>query len=391
MFRLENHAANPPRFFEVDVNGDEVTFRFGKVGEKGRSQTSKRASPEDAQKGAMRTVMAKLGEGFRLVDHVFGKEDLDRLDMETVDNSEHCSVFMFRPVLEFVDSLEHVDDGFAYAVRAEYEDNDILGRLSHLIACERADRLKAMVIGFWGEDVMSGDKTTEIAELLTSHHDQLPALEALFFADVPYQECELSWLQIGDVAPFLCFPGLKHFKTRGNGTLRSPVELPDLRSLVWQSTGLQDDTVRAIGESALPSLEHLDLWTGCCERDGVGSPSPLDPLLNRPPPKLKSLGLRNSEFHNALIPAIVESAVFRQVEHLDLSMGSVADPGATVLAEALEKDTHNLKRVSLQWNTVTEPVRNRLLATGLEFDLRPLNAHVSDFGDGPHYFASITE
>lgn len=60
----------------------------------------------------------------------------------------------------------------------------------------------------------------------------------------------------------------------------------------------------------------------------------LVPLLDaRDVPKLKHLGLRNSEYSDELIPLLAKSSLLAQLTSLDLSMGTLSEAGCQAILD----------------------------------------------------------
>jgi len=52
------------KFWEISVNGDEVTTRYGKTGTNGQTKTKDHGSAEKAQKAAQKAIKEKTGKGY---------------------------------------------------------------------------------------------------------------------------------------------------------------------------------------------------------------------------------------------------------------------------------------------------------------------------------------
>ncbi|MEM7015386.1 MAG: leucine-rich repeat domain-containing protein, partial [Verrucomicrobiota bacterium] len=93
----------------------------------------------------------------------------------------------------------------------------------------------------------------------------------------------------------------------------------------------------------------LELWLGTEEYGGTTQTPDLQPLLTGSLfPKLKYLGLRNSEIVNEVAAVVVNSPVVDQLEFLDLSLGVLTDEGAKALLNL--KDHKHLKRLNVHYN-----------------------------------------
>ncbi|MEU0527254.1 STM4015 family protein [Streptomyces niveus] len=227
------------------------------------------------------------------------------------------------------------------------------------------ERVRALVIGPWWCGEYSELKP--VLELIVADAARFPALRALFLADVVGEECEVSWLRINDITPAIeAFPLLEEFGVRGcgdtyrDGDLRlRPVKHDRLRVLRFESGGLPGAVVRAVGASELPALEHLELWLGVDEYGGNATVADLAPLLDGGRlPRLRHLGLQNSEIQDEIAGAVASAPVVAGLRSLDLSMGVLTDAGAEALL-AGQPLTH-LKELNLNHHFVSKPWTGRI-------------------------------
>ncbi|MGA5820194.1 STM4015 family protein [Kitasatospora sp. NPDC094028] len=230
--------------------------------------------------------------------------------------------------------------------------------------------VRAVVIGPWWQDGYDSVRTT--VETVAATADRLTALEALFLGEVTYDECEISWLVMGDVTPLLtAFPGLASLTVRGGTGLRlRPLRHDRLVSLRFESGGLPADVVRAVAASELPALERLELWLGVGDYEGDTTLDDLAPFLDGSRlPSLRHLALANSEFQDEIAAALAHAPVVAGLASLDLSMGVLSDEGAAALVEG-QPLTH-LRSLDLHHHYLTEEMQQRLRQAlpGVELDL----------------------
>jgi hypothetical protein len=108
-----------------------------------------------------------------------------------------------------------------------------------------------------------------------------------------------------------------------------------------ETGGLDGGVVREIAASKLPNLQHLELWTGSRNYGANVALDDVMPLLvgtsypemKYPFPKLKYLGIRNSEIADEVAEALLTAPVLDIVQQIDLSKGLLSDRGAKALAE----------------------------------------------------------
>ncbi len=297
----------------------------------------------------------------------------------SVDNLES---FAGRPVADY-DPAQGIADpaGTAYRVRAEYGAGDLPTLLQQLLSDSKAAALQALVIGMWGEeyDTNSSGVVTQLVQSAA----KLPGLEALFVGDMCGEEFEISWIQQSDLGPLLrAFPGLKHFGARGGEGLAfsGPILHEGLVSLRVETGGLPGSALRQIAAMQLPALEDLELWLGEGNYGWSGSVDDLAPILSgKAFPKLRRLGLMNSEVQDAVARAVAGAPILEQLDELDLSMGTLGDAGAEALlaAPALSK----LQRLNLDHHYMSDAVVARLEALDVDVSHEPNDEEPYEEGD----------
>ncbi|MFB4317955.1 STM4015 family protein [Actinomadura sp. 21ATH] len=227
-----------------------------------------------------------------------------------------------------------------------------------------------LVIGYWGASYDAG--AADPVRLLVDAADRLPSLEALFLGDIVGEESEISWIEQSDITPlFEAFPKLAHLEVRGgSGLVLNPVRSDVLKTLRFEAGGLPAAVVRAVGDSDLPALEHLDLWLGVSDYGGDARIEDLAAILSGARlPSLRHLGLENSEIQDEIAQAVAAAPVVARLESLSLAMGALTDPGAEALV-AGQPLTH-LKRLDLHHHYLTDATMERLRTAfpGVELDL----------------------
>ncbi|WP_406291505.1 hypothetical protein [Embleya sp. NBC_00896] len=115
----------------------------------------------------------------------------------------------------------------------------------------------------------------------------------------------------------------------------------------------------AVVASDFPALEHLDLWLGVAFYGGDATVGDLTDLLTaRNLPRLRHLGLMNSEIQDDIAAAVAAAPVVARLSSLDLSMGNLSDTGAESLLDG-QPLTH-LRSLSLRHHFVGEAMQRRL-------------------------------
>ncbi|WP_030199968.1 STM4015 family protein [Streptomyces sp. NRRL S-87] len=255
-------------------------------------------------------------------------------------------------------------------------------------------RVRAIVVGAWEEAYENGPE--DIIGALVGARAELPALRALFLGDMVSEECEVSWINQGDVGPLLeNFPELEEFGVRGGtGLAVPPFTHRHLRSLTVETGGLPARVVRNIAASDLPALTHLDLWLGTDEYGGDSTLTDVEPIMAGDRlPGLRHLALRNSEYQDEIATAMASAPVVARLETLDLSMGVLTDQGAAALLGG-QPLTH-LKKLDLHHNYLSDPVKQRfkdaLEGAGVILDLDRDGAEEDEWDGRVHRFVAVGE
>lgn len=244
------------------------------------------------------------------------------------------------------------------------EDNDEEGHplVTALMGWSDARRLKALVVGPWEDVEDLYDATPErFISALAQAAPRLPALEAIFLGDIPYEVNEISWIQQTDLAPLImAFPGLKIFGARGgNGIRLGQLRHETLEHLELQAGGLPGEVVRDITSAHLPALKRLELWLGTEDYDGNVTVEDLQPILSgKLFPRLERLGLMNAQHADDIARALATAPVLDQLKALDLSMGILTDAGVEALLK--HPALGRLEELNVSDNYLSDDLNQRL-------------------------------
>lgn len=256
--------------------------------------------------------------------------------------------FNGQAVVDFSEADDWEGPKKAYRVRQEYEEETtIVDRLETLTSQAGSEKLTSLIIGAWSEAHDEGP-SQEIVAWLAEEAARLPALEAIFFGEMTYDECELSWIVQDDLTPLLkAFPKLKTLCVRGgSGLVFKKTKHAALKELRIETGGMGRDLLRQIFLCDFPSLERLELLLGTDGYGFDGGVEDLQPLLSgKLFPKLKHLGLMNSDVVDEIAAVVVNAPVVDRLETLDLSMGTLSDEGVRALHGLAGKA--NLKRLDV--------------------------------------------
>lgn len=261
-------------------------------------------------------------------------------------------------------------EAYAWRVGAIYDGPETCSQiLEQLLQAKGADKIRALVIGPWFSDDPSTD-SSDVAASLIKGAPILKNLSALFFGDITFEECEISWLTQSDLGPvIMAYPKLVDFTCRGGTELRlTGIKHDNLKSLCIQTGGLPQVVVEDIFESNLPNIERLELWIGS---DGYGcdlSSESLEPLLSGSIfPKLTHLGLRNAEDADGVANYLQGAKILDRITSLDLSMGALTDEGGEALLA--NPGIKKLKTLNLCHHYFTSKLQKRLQALNISIDL----------------------
>jgi len=278
----------------------------------------------------------------------------------TID--EYLTVFAGLPVVAAEEKSDPADPS-AVAWRIDMDDfeadlEEFTAAFEQVLRRSGPAGPTALIIGQWG----SAYDTAFPVDLLVRAAPRLGGLRALFIGEMGSEQCEISWIQQGDITGLLeAFPALERLWLRGaEGLALTPVRHEGLRELVLQSGGLPASVVRAVGACDLPSLTHLELWLGVDQYGGDARADDLAPILaGRSLPALTHLGLRNAEIADEVAAAVAAAPVVARLRELDLSMGTLSDTGAESLL-AGQPLTH-LESLDLSHHFMSPEVAQRLV------------------------------
>lgn len=282
----------------------------------------------------------------------------------------------------------------AIRVRMDWEQHNqgikFIDLFNALLALPNAGELKALVIGDWG-GAAEGNGITAVVEALVGAKDKLVGLEALFLGDMTSEESEISWIQQGDLSPiWSAYPGLIEVGVRGGeGLSLGSLPLAQLRKLVVQAGGLPRGVVQEVASAPLAQLEHLELWLGTDEYGGDSTAEDARAILHAAGfPKLRYLGLRNSDIADDIAALIPHAPIVSQLEVLDLSMGTLTDRGIDALAAA--GNLGHLRKLDIHYHFASPEALAKLSGLGIAIDAsEPQDADT--YGDETHYYVAVSE
>jgi len=393
--KFEYSDAKSFKFWNIRIDGDNVITTHGRIGSAGRSTVKACDSAADAQKLHDKMVKEKLKKGYQETGGASAAsaagDGLDpKLFYTTRDaDFENLSTFLGNRVVNF-ESEKSIKKGERYVYRIgvtwDDEDVDFDKRLDAFLATDAAAKAPGLVIGNWCTEP---DSVEETVAQLAENKDRLPNLAALFLGDITQEENEVSWIEQTDLSPLLAaFPKLEMLRVRGaNGLGFKSANHKKLRALAIESGGLSRKTIAQLCKAKFPELEYLELWLGTPAYGGDCEVNDLQPIFaGKLFPKLKYLGLRNSEITNDIAGVIISSPVIDKLETLDLSLGTLTDEGGNALLSL----PPTLKRLDLHRHYLSKDVLKKLNKLPFPVDTAD-SEEPEDWGDGPMRFCALSE
>jgi predicted DNA-binding WGR domain protein len=383
--------AKSSKFWNIELSGNSYTVKYGRIGTDGQSLAKSFASEELARKDMEKLIKEKLSKGYvdaagsgataaSASDSAEGLIPLVAFSSinRREDISENAGTFIGKRVVDY-DVEKPAKTDVVYRFRSDYEDTEILPKLEHFLTTSASVEATALVLGAWhGDD--SEITSADVIEALCKGKDRLPRLAAIYVGDITSEENEMSWINQTDLSPLLqSFPRLQLLRSRGGMglALKSP-QHENLRALAMETGGMDVSVIRSICTSNFPNLEHLELWLGTEEYGANHTVADLQPILSgRLFPKLKYLGLRNSQLADELAGVVVNSPLLSRIETLDLSLGILTDEGARALLK-LPKNT-TLKKLNLHYNFISADLARQLKALPFIVDVsKPSDMEADD-------------
>lgn len=362
------------KFWSIEVNGNEHTVTFGRIGTNGTSSTKQFGDAEAAQKAALKLIASKKKKGYVEMSAEGGG---------AVRNSE---IFAGKAIREFKGSFDANTAVKVFAPSYEPEAS-VPEQLEQLAKSPDIAKLDTLVIGSWTD--CYENSCEKILDKLIELKGQLSGLRHLFIGDMDMEDCEMSWINQTDYSDFWAhFQALESFGVRGGqGLILGEINLPNLKNLVIETGGLNGDAIDDICNSDLPNLEHLELWLGTDEYGCTVKVEQLQPILEGKFPNLEYLGLKNYDEQDALAKNLQGASVLGYIDILDISMGVLKDEGAEALYnnEALLNLQHLNCRHHFISNDWMEKLRTKFARQNINLDDQ------EDSDDGEWFFVEIGE
>lgn len=320
--------AKSQKFWSIDVEGTGFTVQYGRLGTEGQTSNKSFDTEEKCQKEADKLITEKTKKGY-----VESTE-------ETVKSTKAESKKYYT----------HYDSGTSIEDLAE-----------KILKDPKRAELKHITLGDWG-DGGEGESCQAVIDMFVENADKFSHIESLFLGDMDYESCEVSWIVQGNYSKlWAALPNLKSLTIKGSQELvLGTIEHQNLEKLEIICGGLGSDVIKSIVEAKLPNLNTLKLYLGVDDYGFDGGIDDIKPLLDKTKfPKLKYLGLMNSDITDNLVALVFESNILLQLETLDFSYGTLSDKGGNLLLDNADKLAH-LQLLNLEYHYLSEEMMAKL-------------------------------
>lgn len=267
----------------------------------------------------------------------------------------------------------------------DYEDGkkDAKTMIAEILEDPKLPELEEIIIGCWGE---SWDNDAQaIVDGIVENKDKFSHIKSFFIGDMEYDECEVSWIEQADYSKLWeALPQLEKLTIKGSNNLSlGKIKHENLKSLEIICGGLPKEVLQSIGEAELPELRNLLLYIGVEDYGFDGDVSDIESMLTKSDfAKLEVLGIMDSEIQDEITEVVVKSKYMKQIEALDLSMGSLSDEGGEILLKELP-GYENIKAVNLEYHFMSDAMMKKL--KGLSIDVNVEDQQEDDEYDGEIY------
>ena len=438
MPRFEFSDGRSNKFWEITLSGNEYHVQYGRIGTVGQSSSKSFANAATAKTKYEAAIKGKVNKGYveisqanltaeeddeaaRLVladtmqqkgdprgvlvalqhriEQVSGKEraTIKRQESALFEENKEAFLGVFakdgpRECFKCEWKLGYWDKVIIFS-SYDHEEIKTAGLLKEALQHPSGEHLRELQCGI-PESVWDGESNwQDYINVITKVG--APQLRKLHLADDD-DNAEISWCQIGNLdAMWKAVPQLEFLRIRGIGMSMGDIDAPKLAMLQIHSGGVPSEAIRDIGKAMtagkMPELERVELWLGCDEYGCDCSADDVQGILNaKKSPKLTWLGLMNAEIANDLCRVVHGGSIVKQLETLNMSMGTMTDEGAEVLLQHAKAFAH-LKQLDVSDNYLSSGMCKRLrdampnVVTGSQKDPN------EDGEDDPWYYTSVAE
>lgn len=310
------------------------------------------------------------------IDSIFKAREQEKLRKEQKGNLINIDKSVTRFYVEYDDGNSVKDLIEKYLDKHGVYDND------------------SLTIGYWEEAWEENSEVQGIVETIVNNKDKFPNLKNIYFGDIDSEECEISWIMNTNLAPLINEFKIESFTVKGGTNLRfENLNSEHLKELVIISGGTSIETIKDILQGNIPNIERLEIYLGDSNYGFNGEKEDFALFSKREKfPKLKYLGLKNSEIQDEICEEIFKGDILQQLDVLDMSFGTLSDIGAKIIINNINK-IKNLSEINLEYNYVSIDelikLEKELEAIGIKYSIS--QEDVDDIDDEEYRAPFITE
>ena len=274
----------------------------------------------------------------------------------------------------------------------EYEEGDKSAKtiVADILADPEFSALEEVVIGDWGNPWDSNAQ--DIIDDIIENKEQFSHIKSLFIGDMDSEECEVSWINQGNYEKlFGAMPQLERLTIQGSNELDlGKVEAPNLQSLEIICGGLPEEVIQSVRDANLPALKSLTLYIGVEDYGFDGTIKDIEELLEKSNfPALENLAIVDSEIQDEICKVVLDSKYMKQINRLELSMGSLTDKGGQLLLDKLP-EFPNVKTLDVHYHFLSDEMMEKLEALPIEVDTDEQN-EPDEWDNEIYYTPMLTE
>ena len=277
----------------------------------------------------------------------------------------------------------------------EYEEGDKSAKtmVADILADPEFSALEEVVIGDWGDAWDNEEPGAQnIIDDIIENKEQFSHIKSLFIGDMDFEECEVSWIIQGDYENlFSAMPQLESLTIKGSTDLTlGKIEAPNLQSLEIICGGLPKEVIQSVRDAKLPALESLTLYIGVENYGFDGTIKDIEELLEKSDfPALENLAIVDSEIQDEICKAVLDSKYMKQINRLELSMGTLTDKGGQLLLDKLPEFA-NVECLDVHYHYLSDEMMEKLEALPIEVNTDEQEEPDED-DDETYYYAMLTE
>lgn len=242
---------------------------------------------------------------------------------------------------------------------------DFLDLMDDFLNQDNVEEQERLVIGAWDT---SDTNSKEVIQKLIQVKDRLKNLKSLTIGYIAPEIRPKKRIFHCNMEEFLlAFPQLEVLSIRGSDglSLGDRPCLENLRQLEIDSHNLDWGVVSQINDAYFPRLRHLDLCIG--EGGFRMKPRYISHILEEDIfPELIHLGIKNTNYMDNLVPAIVNSCLMEKLDSLNFSWCDIMTKGARAICNST---LINNVSIDLTGNCLSEKMVEELEKLKISIDL----------------------